>query len=182
MRVLAATLALVATLLLALLGGAYWLSARYEGVESQIQAKTRRDQLAAAGAGLLAPKDVARRRAAAQADGPKVGASNPESGIAGRHRMVGIVFAAGAALGLLAVVLLFLNRARRLALAGVGLVGVAGAAGLVLEGRVTLMIVICVLTALALLLAWRAAPRKPRDGGVVPSPPEAVEHSQETPA
>jgi hypothetical protein len=161
MRIFAATLALTATVLCGLLAGGYLLSARYTGSAAAIRAKTRTDQLRAASAELLDPDALAARRAAALQRRLRGKATADGASLASRHRTLGLALAVGAALGLLAVVLLFVNRLRRIALFGVAVGALAGILGLVLEGFVVLFAVITGLQAAALLLGWRAKRRAP---------------------
>ncbi|PIE19593.1 MAG: hypothetical protein CSA65_01620 [Proteobacteria bacterium] len=211
MRILAATLALTATVLCALLAGGYLLSSRTTTSASTIRLRARADQLREASDELLDPDALAARRAAqieagraAAAEGKSAASAAPTThrhaghaghtgsadadglAVASRHHALGVALAAGAGLGLLAVLLLLFNRARRVAMVGVLVGGLVGVLGLVLEGFVVLFVVITGLQALALLLAWRAKRRPARatpsstePSPVAPTPPAARSRSSE---
>lgn len=193
MRILAATFALTASLLCALLAGGYLLSSLYTVSSAGIRLRTRTDQLRVASEKLLDPDALAAHRAAAlEVRRAKAEALAKAKGktlvgdgaaMASRHRTLGIALLAGAALGLVAVFLLFFNRARKTAMLGVTVGSAAGVLGLVLEGFVVLFAVIVGLQLVALALGWRAkrrAPRAPKRSLQVEGPEEAAVEAEST--
>ena len=155
MRIIAALLLLVASLLSAVLGGGYVLSGRYQREVAEIQEQSRSDSLSAVSADLVSPAELAKMRAAEA----KRRKGKPQN-TAGRSSVIlGVALGGAALLGLISVVLLFLNRARRLCLVAIGLGLAASAFGLATQGLVVLLAIMAGLQLAAGLLAWRAAPR-----------------------
>ncbi|MCK5800454.1 MAG: hypothetical protein KAI47_24865 [Deltaproteobacteria bacterium] len=175
MRALAATFALIASLLLGLLGAGYFLSARYTGEVAATWAATRGDHLAPVSAKLPGPEALVALRGAEATKAPRPrGSSQP---LMGHARVWGVMFSVGAAMGLFAVILLFVDRARKIAILLVALGFGVALTGLIIAGGVVLLAVIVGLDGVAMLLAWRRGAR----GRLGPQPSDAISQGGASP-
>jgi len=174
MRILAALLLLVASLLSALLGGGYLLSSRYQRSVEYSEKQAPTDRLSRASAQLSSPAELADLRAEpvtlrakkrSRAGLGRAGLGRAGLGRAGLgHLLLGIGLTAAFLAGLLGVVLLFANRARRLVLLTIGLGLAASVAGLLSQGVVTLLAIAATMQLVTVPLAVWARRRPSRPG------------------
>lgn len=152
MRYLAAALLIITTVLNAVLGGGFLLSSRYRSFAESAKVDDAAGNLSSVSADLVSEEELARMRAAELARQEK------HRSAAAAERLVGFALLSAVVLGLGAVILAFLRRLPRVAIAltGAALAIVVGA--IVARGAVTLLLVaggLLVAAECVLLLEWR---------------------------